>query len=105
MGLGALAARTWSARRETLVGEISARSGSHPIHPDWLALQIVEAMPDRAILVDEALTSSRHIPALREHRDRYGYHGLASGSRRPASRRRRTWLRSSRQPFAGRARS
>src|ERR1700754_1438446 len=36
-------------------------------------------MPDNAILVDEGLTSSRYISALRPHRDRYGYHGLASG--------------------------
>jgi benzoylformate decarboxylase len=39
----------------------------------------VQAMPDGAILVDEGLTSSRHINALRPHRDRYGYHALASG--------------------------
>ena len=50
-----------------------------PIDPDWLALQVVEAMPDNAILVDEGLTSSRQITALRPHRDRYGYHALASG--------------------------
>ena len=78
-GIAALAAKNWSARREKLVGEISARRESHPIHPDWLALQVVDSMPDHGILVEEALTSSRHIPALREHRDRYGYHGLASG--------------------------
>ena len=36
-------------------------------------------MPANAILVDEGLTSSRYISALRPHRDRYGYHGLASG--------------------------
>ena len=36
-------------------------------------------MPDNAILVDEGLTSSRQMIALRPHRDRYGYHALASG--------------------------
>jgi len=40
---------------------------------------VVEAMPDNAILVDEGLTSSRQMLALRPHRDRYGYHALASG--------------------------
>jgi benzoylformate decarboxylase len=40
---------------------------------------VVEAMPDNAILVDEGLTSSRQILAMRPHRDRYGYHALASG--------------------------
>ena len=36
-------------------------------------------MPENAILVDEGLTSGRQILALRPHRDRYGYHALASG--------------------------
>src|SRR6201991_2722346 len=36
-------------------------------------------MPEHAILVDEGLTSSRHLPALRAYRDRYSYHALASG--------------------------
>jgi benzoylformate decarboxylase len=36
-------------------------------------------MPENAILVDEGLTSSRQTLALRPHRDRYGYHALASG--------------------------
>jgi benzoylformate decarboxylase len=40
---------------------------------------MVEAMPDNAILVDEGLTSGRQLLALRPHRDRYGYHALASG--------------------------
>src|ERR1700689_1785968 len=38
-----------------------------------------EGMPDNAILVDEGLTSSRQTLSLRPHRDRYGYHALASG--------------------------
>jgi benzoylformate decarboxylase len=36
-------------------------------------------MLPNAILVDEGLTSSRYLPYLRAHRDRYGYHALASG--------------------------
>jgi benzoylformate decarboxylase len=40
---------------------------------------VAEAMPERVILVDEGLTSSRQMLSLRPHRDRYGYHGLASG--------------------------
>ena len=43
------------------------------------SLQVVEAMPDNAILVDEGLTSGRQLLSLRPHRDRYGYHALASG--------------------------
>jgi benzoylformate decarboxylase len=50
-----------------------------PIDPEWLSLQVVEAMPENAILVDEGLTSSRQLLSLQPHRDRYGYHALASG--------------------------
>src|SRR5690606_8017684 len=78
-GTAALASKNWTARRARLVEEISAHRDRTPIDPDWLALQVVDAMPDNAILVDEALTSSRYMPALRAHRDRYGYHALASG--------------------------
>src|SRR3984885_2980915 len=78
-GIAALALKNWSARRAILVGEISKNKDRSPIDPDWLALTVVDAMPDNGILVDEGLTSSRHINALRPHRDRYGYHALASG--------------------------
>src|SRR5215468_759807 len=78
-GIAALRSDNWSARRQRLVADISTRKDSSPIDPDWLALQVVDAMPPSAILVDEGLTSSRHMAALRAHRDRYGYHALASG--------------------------
>ena len=78
-GVAALASKNWSTRRATLVEQISEKKNCSPIDPDWLALAVVDAMPDNGILVDEGLTSSRHINALRPHRDRYGYHALASG--------------------------
>ena len=78
-GLAALASKNWTARRGALVEQISKNGGRSPIDPDYLALQVVEAMPVNAILVDEGLTSSRQMLALRPHRDRYGYHALASG--------------------------
>jgi benzoylformate decarboxylase len=78
-GLAELASKNWTARRPKLIEQISKSRDRSPIDPDWLALQVVEAMPDNAILVDEGLTSSRQLTALRPHRDRYGYHALASG--------------------------
>ena len=77
--ISALASKNWTARRATIVEQILKNKDRSPIDPDFLALQVVEAMPDNAILVDEGLTSSRHTLALRPHRDRYGYHALASG--------------------------
>ena len=78
-GLAALASKNWTARRKPLVEQISKQANTSPIDPDWLALQVVEAMPENAILVDEGLTSRGRCMALRPHRDRYGYHALASG--------------------------
>ncbi|MGY8668059.1 thiamine pyrophosphate-dependent enzyme, partial [Bradyrhizobium sp. UFLA05-109] len=77
--LAELAPKNWTARRAMLVEQITKARDRTPIDPDWLTLQMVEAMPDNAILVDEGLTSGRQIASLRPHRDRYGYHGLASG--------------------------
>src|SRR6516164_5950203 len=78
-GIAALASKNWSARRATLVEQIAKSSHRAPIDPDYLTLQVVEAMPESGILVDEGLTSSRPMLSLRPHRDRYGYHALASG--------------------------
>jgi benzoylformate decarboxylase len=77
--IAALAKKNWSARRAPLIEQISKAKDRSPIDPDYLTLQVVEAMPDNAILVDEGLTSGRQMLALRPHRDRYGYHALASG--------------------------
>lgn len=74
-----IASENWLARRKRLVERLALKSASSPIDADWLAYQVVNTAPDNAILVDEGLTSSRYIPALRAHRDRHGYHGLASG--------------------------
>jgi benzoylformate decarboxylase len=74
-----LATKNWSARRKPLMEQIAKAAGKSPIDPDYLTLQLVEAMPDNAILVDEGLTSGRQLLSLRPHRDRYGYHALASG--------------------------
>jgi benzoylformate decarboxylase len=74
-----LGRKNWTANRERLVREITQRNRAIPIDPDWVALQVVDALPPDAILVDEGLTSSRYMSALRAHRDRYGYHQMASG--------------------------
>src|SRR5215510_10141388 len=78
-GMAALASKNWTAKRKPLIEQISKAKDKSPIDPDWLTLQLVEAMPDNAIMVDEGLTSGRQLTALRPHRDRYGYHALASG--------------------------
>jgi benzoylformate decarboxylase len=78
-GIATLASKNWTARRAKLAEELAKNKDRTPIDPDWLALQVVEALPRNAILVDEGLTASRYLPALLPYRDRYGYHSLASG--------------------------
>src|SRR5258706_2601777 len=60
-GISALKSNNWTARRAAVVEQISRQKDRSPIDPDYLALQLVEAMPDNAILVDEGLTSSRQM--------------------------------------------
>jgi len=69
----------WTEKRALIVGGIAGLANRVPIDADWLAFQLTEAMPDDAILIDEGLTSSKQLLALHPHRDRYGYHALASG--------------------------
>jgi benzoylformate decarboxylase len=78
-GIAALKSKNWTARRASVVEQILKNRDRSPIDPDYLTLQLIEAMPDKAILVDEGLTASRQTLSLRPHRDRYGYHALASG--------------------------
>ena len=78
-GIAALASNNWTARRAALIEQLKKRSERAPIDPDYLTLQMVEALPENAIVVDEGLTSSRQMLSLRPHRDRYAYHALASG--------------------------
>ena len=78
-GIAALASKNWTAQRAKAVARISRIGERSPIDPEWLTLQMVEALPDNAIVVDEALTSSRQLLALRPYRDRYDFHALASG--------------------------
>ena len=78
-GVVELASKNWTAKRKALIEQITKAKDKTPIDPDYLTLGLVEAMPENAILVDEGLTSGRQILALRPHRDRYGYHALASG--------------------------
>lgn len=69
----------WTARRRALVSRIETKSGVKPIDPDLLTLRLVEACPRDVILVNEALTTGRYVSDLFAYRDRYNFHGLASG--------------------------
>jgi benzoylformate decarboxylase len=77
--LAQLSERNWMAKRSELVERFQSRARQTPIDVDWLSLQIASALPKDAVLVNEGLTSTRHLTDLVPYRDRYGYHALASG--------------------------
>jgi benzoylformate decarboxylase len=69
----------WSAKRVALQSKIETRARLTPIDNDWLTLQIASALPSDAVVVNESLTAGRLLNDLVPYRDRYGFHGLASG--------------------------
>ena len=77
--LDALSEINWGARNRKMREQAAAKSAASPIEPDWLMLNVIEALPKDAIVVNESLTSSRALPDLLPFRDRYGFHGNASG--------------------------
>jgi len=74
-----LAPNNWSERRADLAQRFAGRAKTTPIDTDWLTLQLAEVLPRDAVVVNEGLTSSRHLTELIPYRDRYGFHALASG--------------------------
>ncbi len=78
-GLAELAQQNWSTKRRDLSQRLRTRGGAKPIDYDWLTLAIAEALPKHAVVVNEGLTSARHLTDLVPYRDRYGFHALASG--------------------------
>jgi benzoylformate decarboxylase len=78
-GLAQLSRQNWSAKRSELRQRLALGAKAKPIDYDWLTLEIAEALPRDAVVVNEGLTSARHLSDLVPYRDRYGFHALASG--------------------------
>lgn len=77
--IAALEEKNWSATRTRLIETTTQQADNTPINADWLMLQISEALPDNAIVVDEGITSTRYLNSFRPYRERHDHHGLASG--------------------------
>ncbi|MDP2639422.1 MAG: thiamine pyrophosphate-binding protein [Betaproteobacteria bacterium] len=77
--LVALKSRNWTAQREQARAEVMRAAQTAPIDPRYLMLCISEALPQDAIVVEEALTSSTSLPAFLPLRDPKCFYGLASG--------------------------
>ena len=77
--LAELQDKNWSARHPKARERALSLSGAVPIAPEWLTVNIVDALPEDSIIVNEALTSMRALSGLRPNRHRYDYHANASG--------------------------
>jgi benzoylformate decarboxylase len=69
----------WSAKRAKLVSEMIARADTQPIDPRFLMMQISDALPRNAVVVEEGLTSTFSLQSFLRFRDSQSFHGLASG--------------------------
>ena len=77
--VNALANKNWTANAAALREKAADQSDKKPITGDWLMMQIVDSLPDNAMVVNEGLTTANSLLNLLPYRDRYSYHGLASG--------------------------
>ena len=69
----------WSTRRQAYRKEVAAQASTVPIDQRYLVMELVDALPDNAIVVDETLTAAPAVSALLDNDDPNGYYGLASG--------------------------
>jgi benzoylformate decarboxylase len=74
-----LASRNWSAQRDKAHRTASEAAASRPVAPDFLMMSLVDALPDNAIVVEEALTAAPFLASLLPMRDANSFYGLASG--------------------------
>ncbi len=77
--LGDLATRNWVTQREKARGTAREAASSQPIDPRFLMLCLVDALPENAIVVEEALTAAPYLASFLPMRDANSFYGLASG--------------------------
>jgi len=74
-----LASRNWAWQRDKARRTASEAAASRPIAPNFLMMSLVDALPDNAIVVEEALTAAPFLASLLPMRDANSFYGLASG--------------------------
>ncbi len=74
-----LAGHNWSARRRQTVASLEEFNTREPIEQDYLMLRVAEAVPENAIVVEEAVTSAAGLAKVLRSNTPSSYFGLASG--------------------------
>jgi benzoylformate decarboxylase len=77
--LAALKPRNWSVQRDKARREVQETASSTPIDPRYLMMRLVDALPQNAIVVEEALTATPALASFLPMRDANSFYGLASG--------------------------
>lgn len=69
----------WQSNRQRFVSSIEQRADQRPTHPDYAVWQVVQALPDNVIVVDETLTTNPALNKLYAANDSLAFFGLTSG--------------------------
>jgi benzoylformate decarboxylase len=77
--LDAAKPNNWLANRERFIAATEQKASASPTHPDYAVWQVVQALPDNVMLVDETLTTNPSLYKLYEANDPLSMFGLSSG--------------------------
>lgn len=72
-------ANNWLNNRQRFIETISSKSSQQPTHPDYAVWQVIEALPDNVIVVDETLTTNPALNKLYPANAPDAFVGLTSG--------------------------
>jgi benzoylformate decarboxylase len=77
--LSDLEARNWCAQRDRARRQTTEAAKTMPIDPRFLMMSLVNALPEGAIVVEEALTAASALASFLPMQDANSFYGLASG--------------------------
>lgn len=77
--LQGLAARNWTAKRALAVADALKFADRMPLSPAYLSKVLADAIPEDAVVLEEALTTGFPLLDFLRLRDSQGFYGLASG--------------------------
>jgi benzoylformate decarboxylase len=77
--LKAAEANNWTAKNKAAVKKVQAKARQVPIAGDWLMHEVVAALPDDAVVVNEGLTTANSLLQFLPFADKNSYYALAAG--------------------------
>jgi benzoylformate decarboxylase len=74
-----LAESNWSTQRLVALKQVQSAAGATPIDPRYLMMCVADALPQDAIVVEEAVTAAAALSTFLDVRGPKSFYGLASG--------------------------